>query len=70
MRPDATRVYPDVAECSDVTASAKRRPLVPDTVVIYSTEHKEVSMNALHRQTYRPAPDRTPTWLRRLWAWL
>jgi len=27
-------------------------------------------MHALHRQLYRPAPDRTPHWLRRLWAWL
>lgn len=44
--------------------------LVVNTVVIYSIEHKEVSMNSLHRQTYRPAPDRTPAWLRRLWAWL
>ena len=32
--------------------------------------HKEDLMHSLHRQLYRPAPDRTPNWLRRLWAWL
>lgn len=24
----------------------------------------------LAKQHYRPAPDRTPAWLRRIWSWL
>lgn len=70
MRSRSTRVFPDVAGCSDVTGATVGPALVMSTVVIYSIDHKEVWMNPLHRQTYRPAPDRTPAWLRRLWAWL
>lgn len=28
------------------------------------------TLRQTYRQLYRPQPDRTPAWLRRIWLWL
>ena len=47
------------------------RALARDTVFAYSiTNDEEPAMHPSDfRLLYRPAPDRLPRWVRRVWAW-